>query len=647
VGELIKLPGFDAVRPRDLASMRQATGMSPKRFAEELATEMGWPALPAGVLSALEAGKPEPAPQVMAAAARIVARAAGRQFSGPANESARRLIPQVSDRFILEGGQPDLRSRHRDFPLWRVFLSHTSDLRDRPPDRSFVAAAEAAVVRAGHAVSDMAYFVARDSQPAHYCVSMVAESDVYVAIIGFRYGALVPDDPRRSYTELEFDSATQLHIPRLVFLVHDEVRDAVGGEQPAEMTIRQGAFRERLQASGVTTVWVRSPAELELTLLHTLVEAAAASRANVSRAAGGRTESGIILPSSSPGYAKLDDVERRRFLQWVATSGLSGNLSQVQIDILRRALNEAIGDGGTGDANVMDWEQAVLAHGRATRDRPSRLMLADLTTDLSELKDAIGVCRSSNTKRDLTRVVAQMAGLMVLTLVKLDDRNGFRSWARTARLAAQEAGDAMTHSWVRAQEAYGHYYSDDLANAIAVAQDAQRLAGTSPCVGAALAAALEARAHAALGSRVETHAALYRAEDVVSRLPAEHREPSAFGYNEAQLRFHESSALTHLGDTRSAWDAQERALALSAPYDYTDRALTQLDRATCLVHEEDFSEAAAHAVRTLTALTDAQRSGIITLRARELMAVLPAEVLALPAGRDLRELTVEPKGGGE
>jgi Domain of unknown function (DUF4062) len=537
---------------------------------------------------------------------------------------------------------------HRGSRPWRVFLSHTSELRQHPPDRSFVAAAEAAVIRAGHAVSDMAYFAARDSQPAHYCLSMVAQADVYVAIIGFRYGAVVPDDPGRSYTELEFDAATQLRIPRLVFLVHQDVRDAIGGEQPATLTVRQRAFRERLQNSEITTVWIRSPVDLELTLLHTLVEAAALGRAHVAAPAGGGRTSGIILPSSASEYARLDDVERRRFLQCIVTAGLSGNLaSDLQIDILRRALDDAIRDGITGEADVMDWEQSVLAHGRATRDRPSPLMLADLTSDLAELNHAIAVCRSSTTKRDLKRVVAQMAGLMVLTLVKLNDRNGFRSWARTARRAAQEAGDAMTLSWVRAQEAYGHYYSDDLANAIAVAQEAQRLAGASPCVGAALAAALEARAHAALGGLADTRAALERAERIVSRLPAEHREASAFGYNEAQLRFHESSALTHLRDTRGAWEAQERALALSAPYDYTDRTLTQLDRATCLVHEEEFSEAAAYAVRTLTTLTEAQRRGIITLRARDLLSALPTQALALPAARDLQELTMEYKGEEE
>lgn len=101
----------------------------------------------------------------------------------------------------------------------RVFVSHTSDAARGPAGRSFVQAALDAVVRAGLVPVDMRYFAAGERKPADYCRQRVRGCDVYVGVVGFRSGSIVPGTAV-SYTE-EFAEAGAAGLPRLVFLLAD------------------------------------------------------------------------------------------------------------------------------------------------------------------------------------------------------------------------------------------------------------------------------------------------------------------------------------------------------------------------------------------------------------------------------------------
>ncbi len=106
-----------------------------------------------------------------------------------------------------------------------MFVSHTSELRDFPKGTSYVAAVERAITAAGHVIVDMTDFPAAARPPADLCVERVRGCDVYIGILGTRYGTPVRDKPEISYTELEFETATEAGLDRLVFLLDTDADD--------------------------------------------------------------------------------------------------------------------------------------------------------------------------------------------------------------------------------------------------------------------------------------------------------------------------------------------------------------------------------------------------------------------------------------
>jgi hypothetical protein len=89
--------------------------------------------------------------------------------------------------------------------------------------------------------------------------------DVYVGVLGTRYGSSVRDKPEVSCTELGFEAATAAGLPRLVFLLDTAAADV--GIPPAEpidhaFGARQEAFRRQVQSSGLVIQSFAGPDQL-------------------------------------------------------------------------------------------------------------------------------------------------------------------------------------------------------------------------------------------------------------------------------------------------------------------------------------------------------------------------------------------------
>ena len=169
---------------------------------------------------------------------------------------------------------------------WRVFVSHTSELREFPPGNSYVAAAERAVSAAGHVIVNMADFPAADQPPAQLCIDRVRGCDVYVGVLGTRYGSPVRERPEVSYTELEFDTSTEAGLARLVFMLDEGAADVgipLSALLDREFGARQEEFRRRVQDDGLVTGSFANP-----DMLGRLVERSLHALASTWRPSGGR-----------------------------------------------------------------------------------------------------------------------------------------------------------------------------------------------------------------------------------------------------------------------------------------------------------------------------------------------------------------------
>lgn len=202
-------------------------------------------------------------------------------------------------------------------------------------------------------------YVASDERPVDKCVADAKSCDVYVGILGWRYG-YIPPGYERSITELEFRAATEAGAHRLLFLVAEDTpwpRNQVEQGTGAELIQR---LRDEVQRD-LTVAFFGTPDELALqvvTALHQLISESAELRGD----AGAPGDPGVLrkpdvvvnLPPAQ--VARFCDRERQRaeLSEFLADSGVR--------------MTSVVGRGGIGKSALAARVLSEAEHSLRTAD---------------------------------------------------------------------------------------------------------------------------------------------------------------------------------------------------------------------------------------------------------------------------------------
>lgn len=146
-----------------------------------------------------------------------------------------------------------------------VFVSSTYE--DLIPYRE---AAQQVLTRLEQTVKGMEYFGSKPNDPLTVCIDNVKTSDIYVAIIGMRYGS-VDDETGKSFTQLEYEAAIENNIPTLIYLIGDDCPVLPKYVDNGEKADKLIAFKEALKKKH-TISFFKSPEDFAAKLTQDIVD---------------------------------------------------------------------------------------------------------------------------------------------------------------------------------------------------------------------------------------------------------------------------------------------------------------------------------------------------------------------------------------
>ncbi|MET8747714.1 transcriptional regulator [Streptomyces sp. NPDC004728] len=307
-----------------------------------------------------------------------------------------------------------------------------------------------------------------------------------------------------------------------------------------------------------------------------------------------------------------DDMKRRKlFTLAAATAGFTVLPGIAQA---REGIDTGLDADGAGDLAYL--EGAFERHRGGYNGRPPEAVLGEMREDLTLLAAVLRRPHPARDRTDLARTAAGISGLVAIVQHDRGDQADAHRWFTTAAKAARESGDRRMTAWVLGRHAMVGLNYGAPGQAARIAAQARREAGAHPSGAAALAAAVSARALAALGDLPGARRAVDDVRTLAEHLDGPESADTWFGYPAQKHHVHLSQAYTLLGDTRAAHQAQDDALALTTSPSVMTRALIAMDTAACLRVDGDPGAAAEMAAAVYDRLPAAYRGGLVHSRAK-------------------------------
>jgi tetratricopeptide (TPR) repeat protein len=231
---------------------------------------------------------------------------------------------------------------------------------------------------------------------------------------------------------------------------------------------------------------------------------------------------------------------------------------------------------------VEQAERQVREYGLAYLTMPPRGLAACVVAEYVNAYGLVGDGGEAVYRRRVYRVMARLAGLMVMLFNEAECPHRASSWLAAADEAGEAAGDGELECWLRALAARTAYERGRYTEAAIIAGRALKIAPDT--VGAVLARTTQTLAWAGLGRPDEALGSLKYADESYACLPAGDTVASMLAYPRGLRHHHRGQVFTVLGMVPAGRLALQAALRCYPVGALRARAEVAFDVARCDGH---------------------------------------------------------------